>query len=58
MIDCVQLLCSAFKARVDQCRDIKRHYDAITESLTSRTDFIEKLEDSYAADTDTVSGGT
>ena len=48
-------LISDSKATVDQCRDIKRLYDAITKSLTNREEFVKQLEDSYAADTDTVS---
>ena len=52
-------LISDSKATVDQCIDIKRLYDAITESLKERVedhaDFVKQLEDSYAADTDTVS---
>ena len=52
-------LISDSKATVDQCRDIKRLYDAITESLTkcaeNHAGFVKQLEDSYAADTDTVS---
>ena len=45
---------SVFRATVDQCGEIKRHHDAIIASLTSQTDFIKLLQDSYDADTDTV----
>ena len=48
-------LISDIQATVDQCREIKHLYDVIIKSLTNREEFVKQLEDSYAADTDTVS---